>query len=67
MEAFRRASSGEVMTVIAKDLGISYHTVYDIKRGRTWRHITDQIGVAGLEPATTAPQTRDATNLHLTP
>ena len=45
VEAFRRARSGENMNTIAADLGIGYHTVYDIKRGRTWRHVTDPIGV----------------------
>lgn len=29
-------SKGEVATIIARDLGISKHIVYDIKQGRTW-------------------------------
>jgi hypothetical protein len=37
--ARQRLAAGETCTAIAKDFGVSLHTIFDLKRGRSWRHV----------------------------
>jgi Pectobacterium phage endonuclease len=40
--ARQRLAAGETCTAIAKDFGVSFHTIFDIKRGRSWTHVQAQ-------------------------
>jgi hypothetical protein len=31
--------TGETCTAIAKDFGVSLYTIFDLKRGRSWKHV----------------------------
>ena len=40
VEIKRRLACGESVKLIAEDQGVSYYTIHDIKRGKSWTHIT---------------------------
>lgn len=60
LEIYRRAWNGEPMACIARDMGVSYDTVQNIKRGRSWSWLTahadnvhGSLVVVGDNPAST--------------
>ena len=54
LEIYRRAWNGEQMALIAQDMSVSYDTVQNIKRGRSWSWLTGHVGnIHGSEAAAT--------------
>ncbi len=41
-EAYARARSGERLSKIAEDMGVTYHAIHAIKNGDTWSHVTGE-------------------------
>ncbi|MFH2082094.1 MAG: hypothetical protein ABIK08_11485 [Pseudomonadota bacterium] len=39
IEILRRSRSGERITALAAEFGLHYTTVYDIREGRSWKHL----------------------------
>ena len=61
LEIYRRAWNGEQMALIAQDMGVSYDTVQNIKRGRSWSWVT---GHAGNLHGSEATATDDRAGAH---
>jgi len=48
-EAMRRLGAGEPGKEIARDLGVHFQTISDIKNGRTWTHLSGTNGLPTIE------------------
>jgi hypothetical protein len=41
VEIRKRLTAGESCSSIANDYGVSHYTIFDVKAGRSWRHVEE--------------------------